>query len=158
MGDLNKKFILFLETVELKKSKEYNVDAWIKYNAEKQKKPRKKNAYFIFLKERRTSFVEENEHLISNKEILGALSEEWKLIKSQNTDEYMRFVQTAIEMSPVDTNEKVYEISKPFHKFSVEFRTGACEDNPEMTNVEITQVLVDKWNGLTRKEKQEWVL
>jgi len=158
MGDLNKKFILFLETVELKKSKEHNVKAWMQYNDEKKKKPRKKNAFFVFLNDRRPSFMEENEHLTTNKEIRSKLGEEWALMKEQNTDEYIKFEQMAIEMSPVDTNETAYEVSKPFHKFSLEFRAGVDEENPGMTQVEITQVLVDKWNELTRKEKEEWVV
>ena len=100
-------------------------------------------------------------------EINPIISARWASIKKDNSDEYKHYLKLASginedhnnkKSSHVSVNQPIYQVTKPFHKFSLmkrkEFETRYVGDNA----IQITKRLVDSWNSLTKLEKKNWKL
>jgi hypothetical protein len=154
--DMNKFVIGFIRTMDLRKSHDKQIEAWKLYNKQNSvKKPVKKNSYLFYVELNKEKLKNQYPDL-KNKEIVSKLSEGWAELKRLDNDEYKGYCEMSDNYNTVNNNE--YEVSKPFHKFSMEFRKIIEDENPDHKAQQITDILIEKWKALSKLEKKEWEL
>lgn len=156
-NDINNLVTNFVKKLDLRKGREKILESWNEYLEENFKPEKKKtstktkNSYMFYAEHNREKMKEQFPGL-SSSEITTKLSEGWAALKKSNNDEYKKYCDMA--NAPVVE----YEVSKPFHKFSLQFRKKVEDEFPDRNAKEITEVLVERWKKLSRDEKQEWNL
>jgi hypothetical protein len=173
MESLNEHFIRFIMDMDLRKSKENNVKEWIKYSKtidhsanEKptRKNTKRKNPYLFFADDMRDIVKQQYPGLTSNKDVLGKIGEEWAKLKKLDNDQYKSYLKMSLDYSTNAENdynepeEVVYQVTKPFHKFSLEKRKELVDANPDLSSSEITELLIKQWKLLNKTEKAKWKL
>lgn len=163
MENLNDYVISFIKKMDFRKSKETHVNEWIEYSksintsvdTKSKKKTKRKNPYLFFADDMRDVIKQTHPDLTSNKDVLGKIGEEWAKLKELNNDQYKKYLQMSLDYAK-DEDEIVYQVTKPFHKFSLDKRGGLEHENPQLSSTEITELLVKQWRSLTRTEKDKW--
>ena len=115
----------------------------------KPKKPKKtkKNPYLLFRKDEIKRLKSLDPPITLRDEINTIVSEKWNKLKTDGGPEYDKYVTDKIP---------TYEISKPFHKFSMDKRRDMEREFNNDTSTQITDRLVNEWMILGREEKKQW--
>jgi len=111
------------------------------------KKPCKKKLtpYNLFFRDARVKLSNRN---LTNKEILGIISDDWRACKL-NKEEYG---QLTVDCD----NENKYEVTKPFHYYSLYNRRRVELGNEMMSASQVTDLLKEQWLGFDMSEKRKW--
>lgn len=156
------------------KDKERYILEMEKYNdttikkSSKHKKP--KSSYIYFCNEYRASIQSKD---LKPQEVTKELGVMWAKLKSENNEEYKKFVQMAIDDKERYNNEKDKNNSesnsetKPVSKnsdkrtngytnYSKSQRPTLKEENPGKKAADITKLLAKNWNALSEEEKLAW--
>ena len=155
---VNSKILLFFKNIDVS---ELNIeclkDKWLSASNQKsifgKDKPHKKSAYFCFCKDERERLRKLDPPITKRDEVHKIMSSSWAKIKTENGSVYKKYEK--LSEDSVEPNLK-YEVTKPFHKFSIELRCKVEEDNPKMNAVEITNEVKKLWKEKTRIEKLNW--
>ena len=152
--DINKLVTTFIDKIDLRKGRKGIHESWKEYSKEclASAKPKKKNAYLFYVDAKRDGLKEKNPDL-PYKDIALMLSSGWSDLKKLDNDEYKSYCEMSRKFTVDNT---VYEVSKPFHKFSLEFRHSVEDEFTEYDAQQITDVLIERWKSLSNTEKYEW--
>ena len=130
-------------------------------------KKRNKNPFLYFRSDEVVRLKSLDPPLTKLQDVNPIISEGWAKIKKDNGDKYKHYLKLAsgvIEQSteqslPINSiSEPEYQVTKPFHKFSLEKRKEFEMQYVEDSAIQITQRLVESWNSLTKSQKNNWVL
>jgi hypothetical protein len=124
----------------------------------KQKKVTKshKSAYLFFCDSERVRLRELDPPIIKRNDVHSIMSAGWKELKEAGGDEYDKFVEMSERYSSVMDEPVEYEITKPFHKFSIAKRKDLELEFTDDNAITITNKLSNLWMKLSRDEKSEW--
>jgi hypothetical protein len=130
-------------------------------DVEPSTKPKKvtkshKSAYLFFCDSERVRLRDLETPIIKRNEVHVIMSAGWKELKEAGGAEYDKFVDMSEQYSSVVEEPVQYEITKPFHKFSVAKRKDLELEFDDDSAVEITDKLSNLWTKLSREEKKEW--
>lgn len=115
-----------------------------------------KSAYLFFCDSERERLRDLETPIIKRNEVHTIMSAGWKELKETGGAEYDKFVEMSERYSSVIAEPVEYEITKPFHKFSVAKRKDLELEYGHDSAVEITDKLSNLWMKLSREEKKEW--
>lgn len=115
-----------------------------------KKQTRNKSAYLFFCDYERERLRNLNPPVVKKDEIKVIMSKNWSLLKENGGPEYQKFVDLSNGGKPD------YEVSKPFHKFSLLKRKDFEDEYPTETASSITSRLKEEWQSLSREEKNEY--
>jgi len=110
-------------------------------------KKAKKNPYLLFRKEEIKRLKSLDPPITLRDELNTIVSDKWEKLKIDGGPEYDKYITDKIP---------TYEISKPFHKFSIDKRRDMEDEFSSDTSIQITERLVNEWTILTREEKKQW--
>jgi hypothetical protein len=110
-------------------------------------KKAKKNPYLLFRKEEIKRLKSLDPPITLRDELNTIVSDKWEKLKIDGGPEYDKYITDKIP---------TYEISKPFHKFSIDKRRDMEDEFSSDTSIQITERLVNEWTILTREEKKHW--
>jgi hypothetical protein len=124
----------------------------------KQRKVTKshKSAYLFFCDSERERLRELDPPVVKRNEVHTIMSAGWKDLKEAGGDEYTKFVEMSERYSSVVDEPVKYEITKPFHKFSVAKRKELELEFTDDNAITITNRLSNLWVKLSRDQKSEW--
>jgi hypothetical protein len=118
----------------------------------KGKQTRHKSVYLHFCDYERERLRNLNPPVIKKDEIKVIMSKNWSLLKEKGGPEYQKFLDLCNGGKPE------YEVSKPFHKFSLLKRKEFEDNYPKESASSITGRLKEEWRNLDREEKNEYKL
>jgi len=114
-------------------------------------KKRKLTPYNIFMRDERVRITESRPgDVMTNKEVLSLISDRWKITKLDDVL-YNELVEQC-------ARENKYQVSTPFHKYSLYNRHVLRVGNEQITEESLTEILKNGWDILTKTEKQKWDL
>ena len=151
--DVNKIVLKFLKSID-EKSIDKIVEKWSSEENQSlivptKKQTRIKSAYLHFCDYERER-LRNLPTPVTKEEIKAIMSKNWSLLKDNGGEEYQKFVDLSNGGKPD------YEVSKPFHKFSLVNRKK-CEDmHPQESASSITDILKAEWSNLNREEKNQY--
>ena len=127
------------------------------YGTKVKKQKRTKNSYMFFCDDERQRLKNENPPIIQRNEVHRIMSANWILLKEKGGPDYEKYVHMANDRKlSVKDPSVVYEVSKPFHKFSLDNRKQVEDEfNTENAN-EITNRLISDWRKLPRTERSKY--
>jgi hypothetical protein len=117
-----------------------------------------KSAYLFFCDSERERLRDLDPPVVKRNEVHVIMSAGWKELKDAGGAEYDKFVEMSERYSSVVEEPVQYEITKPFHKFSVAKRKDLELEFGNDSAVDITDKLTNLWMKLSREEKKEWIL
>lgn len=149
--DIKSKVILFLK--KHPDASDGLVDDITKHLSETPKTKKKSINYYIIFRTNEIQQMKDNGNLPETRtEINETISSKWKILKS-DTVKYDAFMKSAKPEDDGNTQSIVYQVTKPFHKFSLENRADVEKQFADLSSSDITQKLKDTWKSLSRKEK-----
>lgn len=156
LEDMNKLVDGFIDQIDLRKGRVGLKFSWKTYSKEHlaHLKPKRKNAYLFYVDSNRDRLKFDNPG-VPYKDILAMLGSGWTELKKLDNDEYKSYYKMSDDFN---TEHAVYEVSKPFHKFSLEFRNSVEGEFPDHTAQQITDVLTNRWKSLSVAERYEWAV
>lgn len=139
-------------------------DMWnSKENQNKIFKTKAKNSRktaFMFLAEHvREECKQYDPPLTAKKEVQSIISKRWASLKETGGEELEKFNRMSINYSAEhdkDDSTVPYQVTKPFHKYSIALRGTIEKENKDKNAAEITCILKDKWVKMNRGEKNMW--
>ena len=150
-----------------------------KSTKKKSDKPTKGRSAYIYYTQAMREQVKEENPTVDYKEITKILSEKWKEVKEEDSDEYEKYKEMAAEdklryeremEKYVPSDEEVEKKPKKstkkdpaddiekigFKKFSNANREEVKNENPDAKPTVITKILEEEWNKMDADEKKEW--
>lgn len=158
--DINKKISSFINKLSVSdiKTKENILEKWMSDDNQKlvfnTEKTFKKSAYFWFCGDERERLRNLTPPVVKRDEVHKIMSKKWKQIKDENGSEYKKYID--LSNNTTNNDNVKYEVTKPFHKFSVEYRKKIEDENKNCTASEITDKLKQIWKSKTNSEKLKW--
>ena len=118
----------------------------------------RKSAYLFFCDAERERLRGLDIPIVKRTEVHLIMSANWNKLKESRSDEYYKYVNMSTNYITVgsDIETVQYEVTKPFHKFSLVNRKNTEDEFMDDTANDITQKLVSKWDKLSMSEKKGW--
>ena len=154
---INTSVLNFLKTISSGESPERIVQRWMSTENQgvvfptTKRKPYIKSAYFLFCADERERLRNQDPPIIKRDAVHEIMSKNWTLLKENGGLEYEKYVTMSALNSKPATIE--YEVSKPFHKFSLQRRRIVEEEFQSDSAMKITSRLKDEWDKLSKSEK-----
>jgi len=161
---INTLVVNFLKNISLGESSEHIIQRWM--SAENQgvlfpgskRKPYTKSAYFLFCADERERLRNEDPPIVKRDAVHEIMSKNWVLLKEKGGPDYEKYVAMSAANSKNTIATPEYEVSKPFHKFSLQRRKIVQEEFPNDTAMKITSRLKDEWNQLSEADKANFTI
>ena len=159
---LNAYVVDFLKNISSTESPEHTIQRWM--SAEHQgtlfpntkKKTYTKSAYFLFCGDERERLRNQDPPIIKRNAVHEIMSKNWGILKENGGPEYEKYVAMSALNSKNNNATPEYEVSKPFHKFSLCRRRIVEEEFPDDSAMKITSKLKDEWNKLSESDKDNF--
>ena len=156
VSDVNRVVIDFLRSID-DESVDEIIERWSTDKNQSllvavNKIPRIKSAYLFFCDFERERLRNQNPPVVNNEAVKVIMSKNWALLKEKGGVDYEKFVTLSNGGRPI------YEITKPFHKFSLSKRKGLEIKHGGESAHAITLRLRDEWKALSREEKNCYVI
>jgi len=145
----------FVTDFLVKNNVETLVDVWMSDTNQTflfPKKKHHKSAYLFFCEDERRRLRALDPPITKRDEVHTIMSANWELLKKAGGPEYEKY----IAVSNGGNVTVQYEVTKPFHKFSLEQRSNIVSEFPNETSIAITNRLKESWKCLSREEKEQY--
>ena len=161
---INTSVVNFLKKISSGESPEHIIQRWM--SAENQgvlfpnskRKPYTKSAYFLFCADERERLRNQDPPIVKRDAVHEIMSKNWGLLKEKGGPDYEKYVTMSTTNSKHIIVTPEYEVSKPFHKFSLQRRRIVEEEFPGDTAIKITSRLKDEWNKLSEADKANFTI
>jgi hypothetical protein len=161
---INTSVVNFLKSISTGESPEHIIQRWM--SAEHQgvlfpgskRKPYTKSAYFLFCADERERLRNEDPPVVKRDAVHEIMSKNWGLLKEKGGPDYEKYVTMSAANSKHIIATPEYEVTKPFHKFSLQRRKIVEEEFPGDTAMKITSRLKDEWNELSETDKGHFTI
>ena len=157
---LNTSVVNFLKNISSGESPEHIIQRWMStehqgvlFPATTKRKTYTKSAYFLFCGDERERLRNQNPPIIKRDAVHEIMSKNWVLLKEKGGPDYEKYVTMSASNSKQTDAIPEYEVSKPFHKFSLQRRRIVEEEFPGDSAMKITSRLKDEWNELSEADK-----
>lgn len=164
---INTSVVSFLKNISSGESPEHLIQRWMSaehqgtlFPTTKMRKTYTKSAYFLFCGDERERLRNQDPPIVKRDAVHEIMSKNWGLLKEKGGTEYEKYVaMSASNYKHKNLNATPeYEVSKPFHKFSLLRRRIVEEEFPGDSAMKITSMLKDEWNELSEADKANFTI
>lgn len=156
---INTSVVNFLKNISNGESPEHIIQRWMSTEHQgtlfpiTKRKTYTKSAYFLFCDDERVRLRNQNPPIIKRDAVHEIMSKNWTLLKEKGGPDYEKYVTMSGTYLNHNNVTPEYEVSKPFHKFSLQKRRIVEEQFPDDSAMKITSMLKDEWNQLSESDK-----
>ena len=156
---INSSVVGFLKTISTGESPQLIIQRWMSTEHQStlfttsKRKTYVKSAYFLFCSDERERLRNQDPPVIKRDAVHEIMSKNWALLKEKGGADYEKYVTMSASNSKHNIVTPEFEVSKPFHKFSLQRRKIIEEEFPDDSAMKITSRLKDEWNELSEADK-----